>query len=219
MVRRAGFPDDAQTPRATARRGARRRRAPPRSGFFATERARSTCSLNSAVLATSCVVGEPLDLGLPGVHLGHDRLDRLQAFALAGVEDLVEQTHAIDESTGATQRPNAAAVGLAGPPGGGAIVTTSSLDRPAFRARRTSRPRRASAPAASPGCCGHGCVRCSRRDDELGRDVLVGEAAGDQAQHLELAVGEPADVVLLFEAARQFVELREQLRGHRRRHE
>jgi hypothetical protein len=52
-------------------------------------------------LCGQLLVGEALDLGLVGVDLRHDGLHRFEALALPGVKNLVEETHAAGESTGA----------------------------------------------------------------------------------------------------------------------
>ena len=85
-------------------------------------------------LGRELLVGEALDLGLERVDLGHDRLDRFEAAALAGVENLVEQSHAAGESTGGPAGPRAAPGRSANRPGQGA---STSFSRTAYIAAST----------------------------------------------------------------------------------
>ena len=50
------------------------------------------------------VVGASLHLGLVRVHLGHERLEQLELLALAGVQQLLEETHVGSECTGGLSR-------------------------------------------------------------------------------------------------------------------
>ena len=146
------------------------------------------------------VVGQPLDLGLERVDLGNDRLDRLEAAALTGVEDLLNDAHAIGESTGA------------GP------VRSRSGCVHQLLAHRVHGRLHAAPELQLLENVAHVVLHRVLGDHELGGDVLVRQAARHEPEHLELAVAEPGRVAaLLLDPARQRVELAEQPRRHRRR--
>ena len=86
-------------------------------------------------LGDELVVGKALDLGLEGVDLGHDRLDRFEAPAFARVENFLEQSHAAGESTGGPDPPGPLrAPGRQPRPGQGA---STSFSRTAYIAAST----------------------------------------------------------------------------------
>ena len=188
-----------------------RRRAPRRArGSCASARARSTCCLNSSVRARELLVGEPLDLGLERVDLGHDRLDRLEAPALAGVENLLEQSHAAGESTGGPSGP--------GPRRLVRVTWSGCVDE--LLADRVHRGLHAAAQLQLLEDVAHVVLHRVLGDHQLGARCPCSTSRGDEAQHLELAIGEAAAVPCSSSTPpRQRVELDEQLRRHRRRDE
>src|SRR5215217_2305730 len=76
-------------------------------------------------LGPELLVGQPLELRLEGVDVGHHALERLELLALAGAEDAIEDAHAGSEPTACPGSRSGGAPGVEAP----GVLATSAGER------------------------------------------------------------------------------------------